>query len=202
MQKDEDLNRNHNIVSQILDEERFDLLRQQFRVYNRTTENLFKTTVKSHERLLLMCKYLQCLSLPIIPPEAMRRWLLNITRVRLDLPSFLVSTSSTFILGMDRSRRDLLLYLLLYMSSFIFRWSDRPSATIQQLASLYGPFICGANYAEARGEQVFKDMIRYAKEIVDEIHKMEKQQKPPGFFDKLFNSLSLDASDGPIRYHL
>jgi hypothetical protein len=141
----------------------------------------------------LLCKYLESLALPIIPEDSLQKWpdagvTLNVRRQ----DKVAVLKHCLAILNLERCRRDLLMYLLFYMADFAST-SGRYSAA-EDLASWYGPYICGRNYRQPREKKILVSLIKMVDNIdceffvasmrkgtlrqnVIELLEMEKQRK-------------------------
>lgn len=98
---------------------------------------------------------------PIIPYDALKRWPEASAKPHLQKQNVLDQCQAIANLG--RSRRDLLMYLLIYMAKYVSA-SMRDSAT-EELTLRYGPYICGCDYRRRRERDIVATLIKYTKRI-------------------------------------
>jgi hypothetical protein len=120
----------------------------------------------AEEMPLLLCRYLECLAVPIIPEDALRTW----PQVRAAFDPLLQDNVGTLentlaIQDLGGCRRDLLIYFLLYMANYLYASSP---CTPDHLVMLYGPYICGRNYRQPREKGILVFLIWRAGQIADE----------------------------------
>jgi hypothetical protein len=141
-------------------------VRKIFKTDLETSRTSLEGEMAAEEMPLLLCRYLECLAVPIIPEDALRTW----PQVRAAAFYLLQDNVATLentlaIQDLDGCRRDLLIYLLLYMASY--RWASSP-CSLDHLAMLYGPYICGRNHRQPREKGILVFLILRAGQIADE----------------------------------
>jgi hypothetical protein len=134
-------------TSYTLSQERFDFLRQTFKT---TT----MVEMKEAEVPAVLHRYLVCLNGPIILEEALLKWPSPKWGYKPDSIAFKVSSLEhcLALLDLERYRRDLLGYLLLFLIGYL-----RPSIRIilvKYIVQLYVPYICYPIYGQSLEENI------------------------------------------------
>jgi hypothetical protein len=134
------------------------------------------------ETQTVLLRYLGCLAVPIIPQDALRKWPQAGTET-----SWAVDTleRSLAMVNLRRHRFELLMYLLLYMAEY-GRWGA-DSRSYEDLASTYGPYICGRNYSKSAERSFLSGLMESAAQIAGEF--MEADRKKGNLKDKIAEKL-------------
>lgn len=140
----------------LLKQERFNLLRNTF--ITNSTAHMARPEIPA-----LLFRYLGCLAVPIIPKDALQRWPGARAEFDLDLWRQDVLEQCLAIANLRRSRRDLLMYLLIHMANYEFT-SVRPNP-VEDVASWYGLYICGRNYQQPREKYIMETLIKRTEQI-------------------------------------
>lgn len=144
---------------------------------------------------LLLCRYLECLAVPIIPEDNLRKWPVGespIYAVRTIFDTVKVLEHCVAIMELGRCRRDLLIYFLLYMAMYASESGYMRPAIVEDLARLYGPYLCGRNYQQQREKEILVYLIKKVNPIVDELK--EANKKKGSLRENLTSKLELEKT--------
>jgi hypothetical protein len=125
-----------------LTEQRFDFLRNIFRSNLETSRTNVAAEVMEEELPSLLCRYLECLEVPIIPMAALQKWPpINDVRGERIVAAL---KYCLLLLDLERCRRDLLMYLLVNLWECL-EISDGKITSFSYSEKLYGLYIRGSN---------------------------------------------------------
>ncbi|KAH7094648.1 hypothetical protein FB567DRAFT_9146 [Paraphoma chrysanthemicola] len=136
----------------------------------RDTKTPCMAGIKVREMPTLLCRYLECLAVPIIPSDPLQKWPKpNESKTRDSELHGDISMSEQYIAisDLERSRRDLLLYFLGYMANYLLlSVGQYPRITTEELVGLYGPFICGEKFKTSEFNWLLPFLVKRAKTIL------------------------------------